>query len=531
MRVSTDEQDKNNSKPNQLNVINNYIASNFTNFDVKTIIYDETMSASIPVKLNKSTEDYPQSYNFREILNRPELIRMLSDAELNKFTDICVYSHDRLSRHEFQTFVILNTLKLFKVKIHYCCPTEQGSNNSEKGSNFLDSIFSWFANIEAFKISSRVTQGCETNARNGIWGGGKPPFGYSLEAIPSTKKKKNKPQSKLKVSHQEAFIVSKIFYLYTSGYIPDEIIEEIKNLKLNSVYSRKWSTDAILSILKNPIHKGFQAYNKRGGKKRPNRNSEDKFIYSDYNEEWTIIPKDIWNKAKEIRLQRKLSSTIHSTDFLLRDVLKCEHCNTILKTKNSGNSTGDVYFCPNKSCKKIKPIKADILHSSFFEILINDVTILINSDTNKYNELFNNYVALFTLKSDSIKSEIDIINDSLKEKKLLYDQCITKLNHSNIQSLETRTENAFLITAINNRFASLKSDIESLNTELAVKQDYMDKKLIDKTRFINKLLSFQDLILNLNDTPQNKRLFRILLLDTFDSLYINEDLQITIVLK
>lgn len=530
MRVSTEEQDENNSKQNQLKAINTYINSNFTNFNVKIIIYNETMSASIPIRHNKNTEDYPEKYNFRELLNRPELIRMLSDAELNKFTDICVYSHDRLSRDEFQTFIILNTLKVSNIKIHYCCPTEQSSNNSEKGGQFLDFMFSTFANIEAFKISTRVTQGCEINARNGIWGGGNPPFGYTLQRIPHAKKK-SKPQSKLKVFYQEAFIVHKIFYLYTIGYIPSEIIAEIKNLKLNSIYSRNWSTDAILSILRNPIYKGFQAYNKRGGKRKPNRNSEDKFIYSNYNDDWAIISQDIWDKAKKIRLQRESSTTIHSTNFLLRDVLKCEHCNTVLGTKNNGNATGNVYFCPNKSCKKIKPIKADILHNSFFKLLDIDIAELINSNKNKYNDLFDNYVNLFTTKNNSIKSEIDIINNSINEKKLLYNQGIEKLNYFNAQNLQIKTKNAFLITAINNRLVALKSDIEILKSELEVKQKNADSILIDKTSFINNLLSFNNSILTLDDSPQSKRLFRISLLDRFDSLYINENLEITIVLK
>lgn len=445
---------------------------------------------------------------------------MLSDAELKKFTDICVSSHDRLSRDEFQTFIILSTLKTLKVKIHYCCPTEQSTNNSEKSSKFLDYMFSFFANIE----------GCEINARNGIGGGGKPPFRYTLQRIPNTKKK-NKPQSKLKVSYQEAFIVNKIFYLYTNGYIPSEIITEIKNLKLNSIYSRKWSTDTILSILRNPVYKGFQAYNKRGGKRKPNRNSEDKFIYADYNEDWDIVSQDIWNKAKQIRLQREASTTIHSTNFLLRDVLKCEHCNTVLESKNNGNATGNVYFCPNKSCKKIKPLKANILHDSFFKLLAIDITGLINSNKNKYNELFDNYVNLFNAKNKSIKTEIDIINNSLNEKNLLYNQGIEKLNYFNAQNLQIKTKNAFLITAINNRLVSLKSDIEILKAELDVKQKNADSVLIDKTSFANKLLSFNNLILNLDDSLQSRRLFRILLLDIFDSLYINENLEITIVLK
>lgn len=530
MRVSTDEQDENNSKQNQLKVIDTYISSNFTNFDIKTIIYDETMSASIPIQHNKNNEDYPEKYNFRQLLNRPELIRMLSDAELNKFTDICVYSHDRLSRDEFQTFIILSTLKISKIKIHYCCPTEQISNNSEKGGQFLDFMFSTFANIEAFKISTRVTQGCEINARNGIWGGGKPPFGYTLEQIPNTKKK-SKPQSKLKVCYQEAFIVHKIFYLYTIGYIPSEIIAKITNLKLNSIYSHNWSADAILCILRNPIYKGFQAYNKRGGKRKPNRNSEDKFIYADYNEDLAIVSRDIWDKAKQIRLQREASTTIHSTNFLLRDILKCEHCNTILQTKNNGNTTGNVYFCPNKSCKKIKPLKANILHDSFFKLLAIDINGPINSNKNKYNELFDNYFNFFNAKNKSIKKEVDIINNSLNEKNLLYSQGIKKLKYFNAQNLETKTKNSFLITAINNRLVSLKSDIEILRAELDIKQKNANSVLLNKISFINKILSFNNFILCLNDSPHSKRLFRILLLDTFDSLYINENLEITIVLK
>ena len=530
LRVSTDEQDENNSKQNQLNTINTYISSNFNEFDVKTIIYDETMSASIPIQHNKNIEYYSEKYNFKELLNRPQLIRMLSDAELNKFTDICVYSHDRLSRDEFQTFIILTTLKAYKIKLHYSCPTEQITNKAEKGSQFLDFMFSTFANIEAFKISTRVTEGCEINARNGIWGGGSPPFGYSLQPI-QHHKKKNKPQSKLIVYHQEAFIVNKIFYLYNNGYTPDEIIEEIKNIKLNSTHSRKWSTDSILSILRNPVYKGFQAYKKRGGKRKPNRNSEDKFIYSDFNEDWAIISQDVWDKARKIRLQREKSTTIHTTNFLLRDILKCEHCNTILKTKNNGNSTGNVYLCHNKSCKRIKSIKADILHSSFFEVLDIDINKSINSNTNKYNELFNNYINMFTIKNNSIKTEIDIISESINEKNLLYTKGIEQLNYFNNQSLQYKTENAFLITAINNRLVSLKNDIETLNAELEIKEKNIDVQLIDKSTFTNKLLSFNNLISNYNDSPQAKRFFRMLLLDTFNSIYINENLEMTIVLK
>ena len=245
-----------------------------------------------------------------------------------------------------------------------------------------------------------------------------------------------------------------------------------------------------------------------------------------------IVSQDIWDKAKQIRLQREASTTIHSTNFLLRDVLKCEHCNTVLETKNNGNATGNVYFCPNKACKKIKPLKANILHKSFFKLLDIDITRLINSNKNKYNELFDNYVNLFTAKNKSIKTEIDIINNSLNEKNLLYNQGIEKLNYFNAQNLQIKTKNAFLITAINNRLVTLKSDIEILKSELEVKQKNADSSILtDKISFINNLLSFNNSISTLDDSPHSRRLFRILLLDTFDSLYINENLEITIVLK
>ena len=70
-----------------------------------------------------------------------------------------------------------------------------------------------------------------------------------------------------------------------------------------------------------------------------------------------------------------------------------------------------------------------------------------------------------------------------------------------------------------------------MKTELEIKQKELDKKFIDKKSFSNKLLTFSNVISSLDDSPHAKRLFRILLLDTFDSLYINEHLEITIVLK
>ena len=64
LRVSTGKQDDGYSKDIQLSSANDYIKKFFKDKEIHKIIYDDTMSASIPPRQNRLIDDFPSEYNF-----------------------------------------------------------------------------------------------------------------------------------------------------------------------------------------------------------------------------------------------------------------------------------------------------------------------------------------------------------------------------------------------------------------------------------------------------------------------------------
>ena len=141
LRVSTGKQDDGYSKDIQLSSANDYIKKFFKDKEIHKIIYDDTMSASIPPRQNRLIDDFPSEYNFELMLYRPELKRLLNDVKHHNIDAVLVYCHDRLSRNSSEEHIIESTLSLYDVPIHYTRATEQNSENND----ILNTLFSWLS--------------------------------------------------------------------------------------------------------------------------------------------------------------------------------------------------------------------------------------------------------------------------------------------------------------------------------------------------------------------------------------------------
>lgn len=534
IRVSTEKQEDNTSKENQLEVINSYINYTWGNSNVKTIIYDDTMSASLPPKNLNSISDY--SYNtssFYEMIHRPELKRMLFDAELKKFSDVLVYSHDRLSRNEYETFIIKYALKKFKVEIHYCKAGESLNSDSKDMNELVDDILEWYAINEATTLSRRAKEGAKRSITLGLWTGGPPPFGYKLELLVGRKK-----QSVLKIDHISASVVKRIFELYLLGYSPNEIAKRIE--KENPYFSnKKWAKDTILDILKNPTYTGYLTWNKRGGEKKSNRHSPNDFIISDYNKDLCIIEKEIWDKAKALREYRKSSSKVHSTPFLLKGIVKCYHCGEPLKCKNHGNSTGRVYLCGNSDCRKILSIKADKLHEIIIDKLQEELEALARNDLN-LEILFSAYMDIVNDKNTKTESQIISFKSEIDEKNNLIKNCDDKI--SQLQNIISSSfskdyeliKSNHLIDSIRDTEVITKNEITFIEKEICQKESTKLRVLSSKEELKmligSSKLSLENILKESSEKVKIQKL-RIFLVNIFDSIIIEENYSLKLIFK
>lgn len=477
------------------------------------------MSASLPPKNLNDIPDYSYgNSNYQLMLHRPALKKLLLDAQLNKFDEVLVYCHDRLGREEYELFIINNVLTTYKKKLHFCKEGEYIPGGDKYTNEVLDFIHTWNSISEAKRLSCRAFNGAKTSALLGIWPGGKPPFGYLLEPIPTY----NKHRSILKINKSESIVVKEIFLLYSLGYSPTEICKDIKS-KFSYLDSIKhFRSTTISDILRNETYTGHLTWNKKGGKKAPVRHSPEDYVKCAFNSDICIISKDLWNSTKKIRETKKLSLKSYSTPFLLRDIIKCSHCNTILKTKNQGAPYGRFYSCKNNSCKKIKPISANNLHKYIIEELQNHLNLLLTNN-NFYKSIYSNYVKYYTDINNLKKSELNNIS-------ILVDENIKLI--SNIDKTLSLENNNVIINLLNQKRSELIKKKSLLKNEFQKKQQQFCVYSKNSTEFLNKIKEMKsslDNILFPRYEDFNSRELRMFLLNFINSITIDCNSNIEII--
>lgn len=312
-RVSADKQvEEGESLETQLSLANQYIS-----------------------KLDKSVElfDYCEkgvSGSKVHFTKRPELMRMLDDANKGLFSTLLVFRRDRLDRtDEFHTIKYI--LIKAKVKIVYLDPNEINISEDNIYGPLIESIITSIAAIEPKLISIRVKAVLREKALNGFWRTGKPPYGLFHD----------KDNSKLIPIEEEAKIVKKIFYYYTQeklGYrkIALMLNEDKILFRNNQGVQKQWSTHNIKTIINNPIYKGYIKF--------IDENNKIQLIPCSGMDS-LIIPPETFDKANKIRESRgnlTITPRKFTTTFLLSNIFFCS-CGSPMRGIDSS------YYYTNKN--------------------------------------------------------------------------------------------------------------------------------------------------------------------------------------
>jgi DNA invertase Pin-like site-specific DNA recombinase len=296
-------------------------------------------------------------------IERPALRELLKDIQSNKIDLVVVYKIDRLSR-SLSDF--LKLIELFnKNNVSFISITQNINTNDATGKLMLNVLMS-FAQFEREMTSDRIRDKIRMQKSRGMWTGGAIPFGYD-----------NKDK-KLIVNEEEAKNVRFIF----NTFIDTQSIQETINvLKQNNVRTKThkhrneketggtdFDRGSLYRILKNKTYIGII------------ENKGTKDIYKGQHE--PIIDETTFNKVQEIFKQNineamfsekkstivndhhtgntlKLSKVIHSPKpnskipYLLRGIMKCSCCNSILTPTYTTKKNGVVYryYKPNKLIK------------------------------------------------------------------------------------------------------------------------------------------------------------------------------------
>jgi len=234
-RVSTEDQGKGYSIPTQIEACQQLAQQEGYAVPASHIFIDEGISGTT--------------------LDRPALRRVRDLIISQAIAALIVLDPDRLSRKTGKLLVLTDELQ--EAEIPLLCvshPVEHGP----EGTLFFQ-MRGVIAEYEREKMLERMRRGQIGRAKEGYFGGGSPPYGYTY--IPESHK------GRVVINDEEAAVVRRIFVMYCAGKSLHAIavaLTQDKIIPKRATSPRKWRNSSLQAILRNEAYvTGTLFWNKR----------------------------------------------------------------------------------------------------------------------------------------------------------------------------------------------------------------------------------------------------------------------------
>ncbi|MDO9531599.1 MAG: recombinase family protein, partial [Deltaproteobacteria bacterium] len=272
--------------------------------------------------------------------DRPDLLRLLSDAESHKFDMVVVTKLTRFGRSARDLSNNIGQLDDNKILF---VSLKEALDTSNAAGRLLRGIL---MNIAEFEHETIFTQMAEN--RNIRWASGKihmgqSPFGYRWD----------KEKRCFEINPDEAAIYKKIIDWYLNGESYKTICIKLRDMGIKAKRAY-FSPATIGGVLKNQCYTGKYTVNKKVFKDKL-KSKVDKPVEENIVIELPpLITKTTWLKVQE-RISFNVVKTKRTVfpEFWLRNVLECGECKTIIRPKMGGNKFKNRYYaCYWKTASK-----------------------------------------------------------------------------------------------------------------------------------------------------------------------------------
>lgn len=387
--------------------------------------------------------------------DRPDYQRMMARVRTGEFSHLLVWKIDRISRNLLDFAAMYAELK--KLGIVFVSKNEQFDTSSAMGEAMLKIILV-FAELERNMTSERVSAVMLSRANDGIWNGGKVPFGYAYD----------KDSKQFSIIEDEAQVVLHIYDLYESVKSLTTVAKSLNEKGVRSRTGKPWNPTTIRTMLTNPFYAGTYRYNYRD-------ESSKSFTVKD-KDEWLLVldhhPAIVTPERQEIiaaMLQSKqrgwagAGMTYQRKNIhIFSGLLKCGCCGyTMIASPDRERSDGwrpSVYKCSRQR-----------RFGDCDNKYVSDVTL---------GPFALNFVANLIRASNSFGKSTSI---ETLEKKLLRGDMFSQVDHIERPGLEElEAEVASSITMSDEEFIAKAS-------YFILSQQLQDKRFVDYGKFIRKI--------------------------------------------
>lgn len=306
--------------------------------------------------------------------DRPAFQRMMEQVRSKLFSHLVVWKIDRISRNLLDFATMYAELK--KLGVAFVSKNEQFDTSSSMGEAMLKIILV-FAELERGMTSERVTATMINRAANGIWNGGKIPFGYVYD----------KEAQKFSLHPDEAPVARMIFddYANTSSIV--QVVRRVNALGHRTRYGNPFSPVTVQIILRNPWYKGTYRYNYYKYPSRHELKDECDWVLVD-NHHPAIVEaaqfdavQAALDKNKRFRNEPGRSVT-RERPIMLAGLLWCADCGSSMiaspARKHVSGYRPSKYSCPRAIRSKDCPAKI-VSDTILGEFLLNYILNILNA--------------------------------------------------------------------------------------------------------------------------------------------------------
>lgn len=358
---------------------------------------------------------------------RPEFKRMISDIEEKRIDMVITKDLSRLGRDYIKTgYYIENYFP--ENAVRYVSILDGIDTYADENNNDVTPFKAIINDMYAKDISKKIKGVLKEKELKGEYLGSYAPYGY---------KKSRNQKNKLEIDTNIAYIVRRIFELYSEGNGFQRIatILDKDNIRtpsqyMNMSYQREtWSPKSIKSILINEAYIGNTVQNKCTSisykiKKKRKKNPEEYIRVENTHE--AIISKELFYKVQEImKNKRNLSATKH--DFLFKGLMFCHNCGRKSRVCYRGKTKKIGYIdCSLARGKDAKCKTCNYNYNKFEEKTINKIREICNTYCDKnalkkiYKQYKNNYGNLIEKENFHLNNIVDRITDISKKIDKIY---------------------------------------------------------------------------------------------------------------
>ena len=449
VRVSSDKQDF----ESQMNAINTYCKNNHIELLEENIIQEHGVSG------------------FKtEFKNRKGLQHILELAKEHKIQLLLIFNQDRLARKTTELIDYID--KLTKLGVLIVSVTEGIINDmTNDTSDLLYMIKSWVSKYESSKTSKRVKNGKLSASKQGKYNGGTILYGYQRQG------------DKLVIDKSKVKIIRTMYEKYISGG-SKEALAYLENLGIKKVHQ------SLLQMIKNPTYKGYQQHDKQYYE------AEEYEEIMFFNPTLQIVSEEVWNRANELREQRKTNrkgATVKTnrTDMKLESLCVCGTCGGKLTLQKDYRYNPTQYILQCRKCKERKSTTQKNWSYKKIEGLVEskiEDILKFELDREKLEQYYNSKK---NSNINELKQILKIKNKELDNK----NRAIEKAN-KNLKLLLESDLGIDNIKIVTDMISKLKKEAQELEQEKEkLEQDIQEQQEINKSNSnkINMLLQVKDL--------------------------------------